>query len=410
MHLIGVEGMPRRVADYADQFATLEPGHLDRRRSCSGLSTLIFVYNMIASWRGGAARGGEPVARAHARVAGLLAAADLQLRRDPDRRRRPVRVRRARAPCTASSGPRPRASRPRHRARQPRRAEAEPREHHPRRRERDARRRASCSRPSARRPSRATSASSSACRAARPRTATSSTTTPSSRPRRCASTSRARSCASEGIDAIGEVGDPDPYTATMDAVAEYHPDEIIVSTLPGHVVGLAAARPRSSASSERRGPAGRRTSSPTSTPRACPSTSRSSCANRTAEQRRAAGARCKARRAGDEPRARCSSSSSRRRAATGIAAQRARGRLGQVVDRMRADGPARGRHDRRPRPLHGDDERAAVLPRRRHRHLDAARRPARAGCAPTSIERVRKASNKPVEHVVAAERPAAAAA
>ncbi len=36
----------------------------------------------------------------------------------------------------------------------------------------------------------------------------------------------------EGIDAIGEVGDPDPYTAAMDAVQEYRPDEIIVSTLP----------------------------------------------------------------------------------------------------------------------------------------------------------------------------------
>jgi hypothetical protein len=36
----------------------------------------------------------------------------------------------------------------------------------------------------------------------------------------------------EGIDAVGEVGDPDPYTATMDAIAEYHPDEIIISTYP----------------------------------------------------------------------------------------------------------------------------------------------------------------------------------
>lgn len=36
----------------------------------------------------------------------------------------------------------------------------------------------------------------------------------------------------EGIDAIGEVGDPDPYTATMDAVHEHHPDEIIISTYP----------------------------------------------------------------------------------------------------------------------------------------------------------------------------------
>jgi hypothetical protein len=36
----------------------------------------------------------------------------------------------------------------------------------------------------------------------------------------------------EGIDVIGEVGDPDPYTATMDAVGLYNPDAIIISTFP----------------------------------------------------------------------------------------------------------------------------------------------------------------------------------
>jgi hypothetical protein len=35
-----------------------------------------------------------------------------------------------------------------------------------------------------------------------------------------------------GIRAIGEVGDPDPFTATLDAVREYHPQEIIISTYP----------------------------------------------------------------------------------------------------------------------------------------------------------------------------------
>jgi hypothetical protein len=35
-----------------------------------------------------------------------------------------------------------------------------------------------------------------------------------------------------GVDAVGDVGDPDPYTATMDAVADFAPSEIIVSTLP----------------------------------------------------------------------------------------------------------------------------------------------------------------------------------
>ena len=37
---------------------------------------------------------------------------------------------------------------------------------------------------------------------------------------------------SQGIEAIGEVGDPDPYSATMDAVYEHRPSEIIISTYP----------------------------------------------------------------------------------------------------------------------------------------------------------------------------------
>jgi hypothetical protein len=36
----------------------------------------------------------------------------------------------------------------------------------------------------------------------------------------------------EDIDAIGEVGDPDPYSATMDAVHEHHPSQIVISTYP----------------------------------------------------------------------------------------------------------------------------------------------------------------------------------
>ena len=38
--------------------------------------------------------------------------------------------------------------------------------------------------------------------------------------------------AAEGIEATGEVGDGDPFLATMDAVAQERPDEIIVSTHP----------------------------------------------------------------------------------------------------------------------------------------------------------------------------------
>ncbi len=38
--------------------------------------------------------------------------------------------------------------------------------------------------------------------------------------------------AEEGIQASGAVGDPDPFLATMDAVAEHRPAEVIVSTHP----------------------------------------------------------------------------------------------------------------------------------------------------------------------------------
>ena len=37
---------------------------------------------------------------------------------------------------------------------------------------------------------------------------------------------------SMGVRAIGEVADPDPFTATLDALREYRPQEIIVSTYP----------------------------------------------------------------------------------------------------------------------------------------------------------------------------------
>ncbi len=36
----------------------------------------------------------------------------------------------------------------------------------------------------------------------------------------------------EEVVASGELGDEDPFTATLDAVDEYHPDEVIISTMP----------------------------------------------------------------------------------------------------------------------------------------------------------------------------------
>jgi cytochrome c oxidase subunit 1 len=52
MHLIGVQGMPRRVYDYAEKFASWNLA-ISIFSFLLGLSTLVFAYNMIASWRGG---------------------------------------------------------------------------------------------------------------------------------------------------------------------------------------------------------------------------------------------------------------------------------------------------------------------------------------------------------------------
>ena len=97
MHWIGMEGMPRRVADYAAQFGdwnlviTISSFLLGARAAGLPLQhgRLLEV---------GPEGDRQPVAREDDRVAGLLAAADLQLRRDPARGRRSVRVRRPRRP------------------------------------------------------------------------------------------------------------------------------------------------------------------------------------------------------------------------------------------------------------------------------------------------------------------------
>ena len=52
MHVIGIQGMPRRVADYAEQWATWNL-MISIASFFLGLSALVFAYNMIASWRGG---------------------------------------------------------------------------------------------------------------------------------------------------------------------------------------------------------------------------------------------------------------------------------------------------------------------------------------------------------------------
>jgi cytochrome c oxidase subunit 1 len=63
MHLVGIDGMPRRVADYAEQFATLN-AIISVSAFLFGLSFLVFLVNMIMSWRSGPKAEGNPW-RAH---------------------------------------------------------------------------------------------------------------------------------------------------------------------------------------------------------------------------------------------------------------------------------------------------------------------------------------------------------
>jgi cytochrome c oxidase subunit I len=52
MHLIGIQGMPRRVATYEDQFANWNL-FISISSFVLGASFMIFVYNMIVSWKNG---------------------------------------------------------------------------------------------------------------------------------------------------------------------------------------------------------------------------------------------------------------------------------------------------------------------------------------------------------------------
>jgi cytochrome c oxidase subunit 1 len=63
MHFVGIDGMPRRVADYAEQFATWN-AIISISAFIFGLSFLIFLYNIITSWRHGPVAEGNPW-RAH---------------------------------------------------------------------------------------------------------------------------------------------------------------------------------------------------------------------------------------------------------------------------------------------------------------------------------------------------------
>jgi cytochrome c oxidase subunit I len=59
MHYIGLRGMPRRVVDYAEEFAGWNL-FISVSAFLVGVSTLVFVYNMVSSWRGGPLAAANP--------------------------------------------------------------------------------------------------------------------------------------------------------------------------------------------------------------------------------------------------------------------------------------------------------------------------------------------------------------
>jgi GNAT superfamily N-acetyltransferase len=207
----------------------------------------------------------------------------------------------------------------------------------------------------------------------------------------------------EGIEAIGEVGDPDPYTATMDAVAEHHPDEIVISTLPVPSSGWL------------RRDLVERIAEATQLPvehvvvdldhEGLPFGVTLAMANRTAASPTFLEA-LKGR--ATEPERHVFIFVVPQEGGHGVAARQARARLTQVIDRARAAGLICAGMIGDPDPYTAamnavqffrvDDIVISTLPATRSGWMRA-----------DLIERVRRASNKPVEHVVATEAAEAAA-
>jgi GNAT superfamily N-acetyltransferase len=208
----------------------------------------------------------------------------------------------------------------------------------------------------------------------------------------------------EGItDAIGEVGDPDPYTATMDAIAEYLPDEIVISTYPAASSGWL------------RRDLIERISEATSLPvehvvvdldqEGLPFGTTLAVANRTLASPTFL----------EALKSRASELERHvfifvvpQEGGHGIAARQARARLTQVIDRARAAGLICAGMIADPDPYNAvmnavqffrvDDIVISTLPATRSGWLRA-----------DLIERVRRATNKPVEHVEATDTAEAAA-
>jgi GNAT superfamily N-acetyltransferase len=208
----------------------------------------------------------------------------------------------------------------------------------------------------------------------------------------------------EGIEAIGEVGDPDPYTATMDAIAEHHPDEIVISTYP------------TASSGWLRRDLIERISEATTVPvehvivdldqEGAPFGTTLAVANRTLASPTFLEA-LKSRASGELER-HIFIFVVPQEGGDGIAARQARARLTQVIDRARAAGLICAGMIGDPDPYTAvmnavqffrvDDIVISTLPTTRSGWMRA-----------DLIERVRRATNKPVEHVEATDAAEAAA-
>jgi len=199
-----------------------------------------------------------------------------------------------------------------------------------------------------------------------------------------------------GINAVGDVGDPDPYTAAMDAVAEWRPDEIIVSTYPATSSGW-MRRDIIERISEATGLPVTHVITDVDT-EGLPFDVTLVVANRTASGDELMN--CLRAKRGEGERERLFIVCVPQEGGGGTAAQAARGRLGQVIDRMRADGMVCAGMIGDPDPYTAtmnalqffrvDDIVISTLPATRSGWLRA-----------DLIERVRRATNKPVEHVEA---------
>ena len=172
-----------------------------------------------------------------------------------------------------------------------------------------------------------------------------------------------------GVEAIGEVGDPDPYTATMDAIAEHHPDQVIVSTLPAAASGW-LRRDFVERITEAAGVPVEHIVTDMDQDQIAFNVTLV-VANRTANSE-ALLPELKALAAGGGKRERLFIFVIPIEGGDGLAARAARA-PGPGRRSGARRGPRRRRHDRRPGSLYGDDERARLLPHRRHRDLDAAR-------------------------------------